>query len=131
MANEPKNVEVKKQMADEPEKTMPGRFFVPDTDISETEHALHVVMDMPGVPKERIEIRLENNVLTVEGTIDVSHYEGFRPVYSEYPLGHYHRSFKLSNEIDQSAISATTQNGVLSLTLPKAEQARPRRITVN
>ena len=68
--------------------------------------------------------------LRVDGQIDFSKYEGMEPVYTEYNIGHYTRSFTLSNKIDQERISAQLDDGVLTLTLPKAQEAQPRRISI-
>ena len=89
-----------------------------------------VVMEMPGVEKKDIDVALENGVLRVDGRIDFSKYEGMEPVYTEYNVGHYTRSFTLSNKIDQEKISAQLDDGVLTLTLPKAKEAQPRRIAI-
>ena len=104
---------------------------MPTTDIFETEHALTVVLEMPGVDKSNVDVSVEDGVLTIEGRLDFSKYEGMQPVYTEYNIGHYRRSFSLSNKIDQSKISAEMKDGVLTITLPKAEEAKPRRISVN
>ena len=120
----------KKELVSKEEKTVPGRFYVPYADIYETEDSLSVVLEMAGVEKNNLSIALENDVLRVEGKIDFAKYEGMEPVYTEYNVGHYARSFALSNKIDQEKISAQLADGVLTLTLPKAKQAQPRRIAI-
>jgi HSP20 family molecular chaperone IbpA len=120
----------KKELVSKEEKTVPGRHYVPYGDIYETEEALWVVMEMPGVEKKDLDVALENNVLRVEGRIDFAKYDGMEPVYTEYNVGHYSRSFNLSNKIHQDRISAQLEDGVLTLTLPKAKEAQPRRISV-
>jgi HSP20 family molecular chaperone IbpA len=120
----------KQELVTKEEKTVPGRFYVPSTDIYETDEALTLVMEMPGVEKKDITVGLENGVLRVEGRIDFSKYEGMEPVYSEYNVGHYARSFTLSNKIAQDSISAQLDDGVLTLTLPKVKEAQPRRISI-
>jgi len=121
----------KKELVGKQEKTIPGRFYVPYADIYETDEALSVVLEMAGVAKDNISVALENDVLKIEGQLDFSKYEGMEPVYTEYNVGHYARSFTLSNKIDQAKISAQLEDGVLTLTLPKAKQAQPRRIAIN
>jgi HSP20 family molecular chaperone IbpA len=103
---------------------------MPTTDIFEEEAALTLVLEMPGVDKGHVDINVEANVLTVEGRLDFTKYEGMQPVYTEYNIGHYRRSFSLSSKIDQGKISAEMKEGVLTLVLPKAEEAKPRRISV-
>src|SRR5512133_612048 len=109
----------KKELITKEEKTTPGRYYVPYADIYETDEALSVVMEMPGVEKKELTVALENDVLRVDGRIDFSKYEGMEPVYTEYNVGHYTRSFTLSSKIDQEHISAQLDDGVLTLTLPK------------
>ena len=121
----------KRELSTDRETTMPGRFYQPDTDIYETADALHVLMDMAGVAKEDVKITLEKDRLTVEGRIDHKRYEHLRPIYSEYNVGHYTRSFQLSSVIDKGKTAATMADGVLSLTLPKAEQEKPKLIAVS
>jgi HSP20 family molecular chaperone IbpA len=87
-------------------------------------------MEMPGVDKKDVELRLEDDVLKVDGRLDFAKYQGLQPVYTEYNIGHYSRSFSLSSKIDQSKISAEMSDGVLSLVLPKVEETKPRTIQV-
>ena len=123
-------VREKKELVTKEEKTVPGRYYVPYADIYDTDNALCVVMEMPGVEKKDLNVALENSVLRVDGQINFSKYEGMEPVYTEYNIGHYARSFTLSNKVDQEQISAQLDDGVLTLTLPKAKEAQPRRISV-
>ena len=123
-------VREKQELAAKGEKTIPGQFYVPYTDVYETDEALTVLMEMPGVAREAVDITLENDTLRVEGKIDFSKYQGMDPVYTEYNIGHYTRSFALSSKVDRDQISADLQDGVLTLTLPKAAEARPRRIQI-
>jgi HSP20 family molecular chaperone IbpA len=123
-------VREKQELATKEEKTVPGRYFVPSADIFETEEALTVIMEMPGVEKKNVSIALENDLLRVEGQIDLSKYQQMEPVYTEYNVGHYSRGFALSSKIDRDAISAQLDDGVLTLTLPKIKEAVPRRIAV-
>lgn len=123
-------VQEKKELATKDEKTVPVRYYVPPTDIFETEDALTVVMELPGVEKSAVDVRVENDVLRVEARIDAARYEGLEPLYTEYNVGHFARSFTLSDKIDQQQISAQLADGVLTLTLKKASEATPRRIAI-
>jgi len=120
----------KKELTTKDEKTVPGRFYIPYSDIYETDDALTVLMEMPGVERKDISIALENDVLRVEGKIDFAKYDGMEPVYTEFNVGHYTRSFTLSSKIDRETISAQLDDGVLVLTLPKGKEAQPRRIAI-
>ena len=124
-------VQEKKEVVAKEEKTVPGRYFVPTTDIFETENALVVVMEIPGVEKKDVDINLENDTLRVEARIDHGKYEGLDPLYAEYNVGHFARAFTLSRKLDQEKIEAELDNGVLTLTLKKAKEALPRRIAIN
>jgi HSP20 family protein len=123
-------VREKRELAAKEERTVPGRFYVPYTDVYETEDALTVVMEVPGVAREAIEIEVKDDVLRVEGRIDPAKYGGLEPVYTEYNVGHWARSFALSDKVDREHIEARLEDGVLTLTLPKTAEARPRRIEV-
>jgi HSP20 family protein len=104
--------------------------FLPTADIYESNDALNVVVEMPGVHKGSVDIRVEDDVLKIEGRLDFSKYQGLQPLYTEYNVGHYSRSFRLSSKIDQNKIAAELKDGVLSLVLPKVEEAKPRTIQV-
>jgi HSP20 family protein len=123
-------VQQKREVEKAQEPTMPTRAFLPNTDIFETEDALTLVLEMPGVDRGNIDVSVENGVLTVEGKINFDKYEGLQPVYSEYNVGPYRRSFRISSRIDQDKIKAEIRDGVITLVLPKAEEAKPRRIEV-
>ena len=123
-------VKEKKEVVSKEEKTVPARSFLPTTDIYETDEALTVVMEIPGVEKKDIDVALENDVLRVEGRIDFSKYEGLEPLYTEYNVGHFARAFTLPRKIDQQQIGAQVEDGVLTLTLRKAKEAQPRRIVI-
>jgi len=123
-------VQQKKELTQKEEKTIPARYYVPNADIYETEDALTVVLEMPGVEKKDVNVNIESDVLRVDGQIDFSKYENLDPVYSEYNVGHYARAFTLSDKIDQDGINAELDNGVLTLTLKKSKEALPRRIAI-
>jgi HSP20 family molecular chaperone IbpA len=123
-------VQHKREVEKKQETTAPARTFVPATDIYETEAALTIVMEMPGTSKEDLDVSVEDDVLYVDGRVRFDKYEGLQPVYTEYNIGHYRRSFALSNKVDQRKISAEMKDGVLTLVLPKVEEAKPRRIAI-
>ena len=123
-------VQQKRELEKEEESTIPARVFLPTADIYETNDALNVVLEMPGVDKNSVDIRVEDGVLKIEGRLDFSKYQGLQPLYTEYNVGHYSRSFRLSSKIDQNKIAAELNDGVLSLVLPKVEDAKPRTIQV-
>lgn len=88
------------------------------------------MLEMPGVERKDVSISLENDVLSVDARINFDKYQGMEPIYTEYMVGHYARSFSLSRKIDQSRIEAQIQDGVLTLSLPKTKESQPRRIQV-
>jgi HSP20 family protein len=101
------------------ERTRDRRAFVPRTDVYETDGAIVVVADLPGVDENSVDITLEKSVLTISGYVEPSSPEGYTLAYAEYDVGDYVRSFSLSNEIDQEKIEAKVKDGVLYLLLPK------------
>jgi len=106
----------------------PERYLTPAVDIYESDDRLTVVADMPGVGKDDVDVRLEDDVLSIVG--NVSHPQRANPTYEEYGLLNYHRQFRLNEAVDRDRIEAELKHGVLTLTLPKTDAARPRRIEV-
>jgi len=104
-------------------------YIAPPVDIFETEDALTVIADLPGVSKDAVDIRVEDDILTIKGKASYKRPENM--ILEEFDLQGYFRQFQLSDEVDQSKISAETNNGVLTITLAKAEKSKPRRIKVN
>jgi len=130
MTGQELEVQKKKELASQQEKTIPARFYVPSTDIFETGDALKIVMEVPGVPKDAVDVNVENDVLSVEARIETTNYNGLEPVYTEYPVGHFARSFTLPEQVDQHNITALLEDGVLTLTLNKRPETKPRRIAI-
>ena len=129
--NQEVQVQQKREVEKERESTIPARRYLPVTDIFETDQALTVTLEMPGVDKNSVDVRVENDVLSIQGQVDLSKYQGLAPLYIEYNVGHYARSFQLSSKIEQDGITAEFKDGVMTVMLPKAEKAKPRRIAVN
>lgn len=103
-------------------------YVTPPVDIYETADGLVVKADLPGVTKDDLDLRVENNLLTIRGR--AAHCAPGDVLYREYNLQNFFRQFELSDKVDQGKISAELQHGVLTLNLPKAEEAKPRRIDV-
>lgn len=120
----------KQEVTASAEQTQPGLVFIPAVDIFETETALTLLADMPGVKSEDVVIDLRDDVLTITGDVRPFEGEDEKDVLVEFEVGRFHRQFSLSEAIDQSAIEAKLADGVLRLTLPKAEKAVPRKIEV-
>lgn len=104
------------------------RYITPPVDIYETQEGLVVKADLPGVPKEGLDVRVENNLLTIRGKS--THAAPGDPIHREYELANFFRQFELSEKVDQLKISAELKHGVLTLSLPKAEEAKPRKIEI-
>ena len=129
---EKKDLEVSKKQEIEKssgEPTREGVAFVPEVDISESEEGLVLYADMPGVTKDNLDIDIREGVLTVTGTVEPER-DNLRLVHGEYEIGGFQRRFTLGEKIDQEKIEAKLENGVLQLTLPKAEAHKPRKITI-
>lgn len=124
---EKKEVEV----AEGTERTRPGRAYIPRVDIYESEDALVLLADMPGVNENTLDITLEKNILNIRGMVEMESPDNYSLSYAEYEIGDYERSFTLSDGIDRDNISAAVKNGVLQVNLPKAGPTKARKISVS
>ena len=105
------------------------RDLTPAVDIYEIDDGIAVIADVPGVEKDGLDIRVENQVLTIRGK--VSHELRENPNWREFDMANYYRQFNLSEAVDVEKISAELKHGVLTLQLPKAEKAKPKQIEVS
>ena len=112
------------------EQTRPGLVFTPLVDIFETEKAITILADMPGVKADGLNIDLRENILTLDGEVTTPENPGAIDIFREYRSGRFFRQFTLSQLIDRDKIDAEMTDGVLRLKLPKVEAAIPRRIAV-
>jgi HSP20 family molecular chaperone IbpA len=104
----------------------------PPVDIHETSDAIVLRADMPGVARDRLEVRLDgDNTLVIEGAIGIAPQEQMTALYADVRSTTYRRQFVLSKELDAGKIAAHLQNGVLTVTIPKRDEVRPRRIEVS
>lgn len=128
MTQETKNLAKKENQSVELPQDRP--VFVPATDIYETDKAIFLRCSMPGVSSDSLDVVLEDSVLTLTGHQGWKTPDDFQLVYQEYETGVFRRSFRISEEIDQSGIKAVMKNGVLNLELPKSPKAQPKKIKV-
>ena len=106
------------------------RAMVPRVDVLEDETGITLLADLPGVPREQLELHVEGDTLQIEGTVVPEPPDRLQPVYAEVRLGRYRRAFSLSRELDTSRIEANLKDGVLNLRIPKHSHAQPRRVQV-
>lgn len=104
--------------------------LVPPVDIFEDGEGITLLADLPGVAKENLAVSLEGDTLTLEGKVSLGETASLRSVYAEIGVDRFKRSFMLSRDLDTTRIDAQVRNGVLTLRVPKREQAKPRRIEV-
>lgn len=117
------------EMPSQPEGTRTReRYVTPPVDIYELPDGLVVTADIPGVTHEQLDVRVDNHVLTIRAQVDPVH--PAEATYREYELVNYFRQFELSDKVDEGKISADLKHGVLTLMLPKAQEAKPRQIAV-
>jgi HSP20 family molecular chaperone IbpA len=104
--------------------------LMPPVNVFEDAAGITLYADLPGVPRDRLNLQVEADTLTIEGEVSLDTLEGMEPTNAEIGLPRYRRVFTLSKELDSEKVSAELRNGVLKLRIPKAEHAQPRRIEV-
>ncbi len=112
------------------ERTRGGQVYRPQVDILERAEELTLVADIPGVKSEAIDIDFEDGVLTIQGKVEPRYGETTNFLHREYGIGDFYRTFRVSEQIDAGRIHADCADGVLTVHLPKAESAKPRKIEV-
>lgn len=108
----------------------PQPAVIPPVDVFENEHSITLLADLPGVARDQLHVRVDGDRLVLEATASTSAPADMQLVYGEAQIPTYRRQFTLSRELDASRIEAQLRDGVLRLTIPKAEEAKPRRIQV-
>lgn len=107
------------------------RAALPAVDVFEDDSGITLLADLPGVSKDTLNLQVDGDALTIEGTVQASTPEGLQPLYAELRVPRYRRSFTLSRELDTTRIEANLKDGVLQLRIPKQAHAQPRRIEVS
>ena len=107
------------------------RALRPRVDVLEDERGITLLADLPGVPREQLDIKVDGETLTIEGTVATATPQALQPAYVELRVPRFRRAFTLSRELDTGRIEANLKDGVLNLRIPKLEHAQPRRISVN
>lgn len=130
MADKDLQAQEKQELQTPSESTRNIPMFIPSVDIYESENELTLLADMPGVAMDKVDIDLNNDQLTIRGTVATPDTSGTF-LLREYEVGDYYRQFTLSKAIDRNKIEATMKDGVLKVSLPKAEATKPRKITVS
>ncbi len=116
------------QKAEQKEVTRKNDYYLPPADIWEHEDGIEIELDMPGVSKENVDLKVERDSLVVHGTVSAPGYD--RELYNESRIGDFHREFRVSDDIDTEKIEAEMNNGVLHIHLSKAESVKPRKIEI-
>ena len=122
---------LQQQQQQQQQQQRPERAVLPDVDVFEDDAGITLLADMPGVPKDRLEIKIEGDSLLIEGSVQPQTPDDLEAVYAEVRVPRYRRAFSLSRELDSARVDASLKDGVLTLRIPKQAHAQPRRITVN
>ena len=104
--------------------------LLPPVDVIEDATGITLYADLPGVPKDKLDLQVEADTLTIEGEVSLPVPEGMEASHVEVGLPRYRRAFTLSKELDASKVSAEFSQGLLTLRIPKSEHVQPRRIEI-
>ncbi len=104
--------------------------IVPEVDVFENETGITLLVDMPGVSRDRMEVNVDGEGLSISGNMSIPVPDGMKPLYADVHAHRYQRNFTLSHELDMDSIDANLKNGVLTLRIPKREKHKPRKIEV-
>jgi len=124
-------VEERQAPARQEQRQQQAPAMIPRVDVLEDQTGITLLADLPGVTREALEIHLEGDSLTIEGTVSAATPESMQAAYAEVRVPRYRRSFTLSRELDGGRIEAQLKDGVLRLRIPKQEHAQPRRVSIS
>ena len=119
----------KGEVSERPESAETG-VMLPPVDVIEDTLGITLYADLPGVPKDKLHVRVDADALTIEGEVSLPMASNLEPSYVEVQLSRYQRTFTLGKELDSEKVAAEFRNGVLKLSIPKFEHAKPRKIEV-
>jgi HSP20 family protein len=125
-----RNDENQQNIVNVPERMEQQQYFTPLVDIIETNDAFTFYADLPGVKPGDVDISFENGALTISGKVQPRRPENANYLWREYGVGHFYRSFTLGTPVNVDGIKAELKNGELTLTVPKHESARTRKIEI-
>lgn len=117
-------------MSDTDKKTPVESSLLPPVDVIEDSAGITLYADLPGVPKDRLQLHIEAETLSIEGEVALAMPEGMESTHAEVSLPRYRRSFTLSKELDTEQVAAEFDGGVLRLRIPKAAHAQPKKIQI-
>ena len=112
------------------ERNADSRALLPRVDVFEDERGITLLADLPGVPRDQLDIKVDGETLTIEGAVAATTPAALHPAYVELRVPRYRRAFTLSRELDAGGIEANLKDGVLNLRIPKQAHAQPRRVNV-
>jgi HSP20 family molecular chaperone IbpA len=113
------------------ERAADDAALMPPVQVIENAQGITLLADLPGVPKEKLDLNIEGETVTIEGELALDVPDGLEVTHAEVSLPRFRRVFTLSKELDSNKVAAELVNGVLTLRIPKAEHAQPRRISIS